>query len=230
MPDAPRFSVIMPLHREHAQLSEVRSRVHSAVSPLELVIVLNDESLAGAVRAERPGERVVMCPRRGRGFALARGVAESKGEVGLLLHADTLLPANWDGAVWHALSDERVVGGGFHTAFDRSSMFLDSILRLSDFLVFMRGAMWGDRALFARTGVLRQCLPALDVPLFEDVRLYKALRRRGRLALLDEAVVTSADHFWRYGPVTQSMRILKARTWYALGGDPQKIYDYYYSR
>jgi hypothetical protein len=90
--------------------------------------------------------------------------------------------------------------------------------------------MWGDRALFARTADLRECLPALDVPLFEDVRLSKALRKRGKLVLLDETVVTSAEHFRRNGPLTQSLRIFKARLWYALGGDTQRIYDYYYSR
>jgi hypothetical protein len=157
-------------------------------------------------------------------------VAEAKGEITVLLHGDTMLPVGWDAAILRGLSDVRVVGGGFHMSFDRSSTYLDFLVHLSDLLVFMHLAIWGDRAIFARTGVLRKCLPALDVPLFEDVRLSKALRRRGKLVILDETVVTGADHFWQNGPVTQSLRILKARAWYALGGDPQRIYDYYYSR
>jgi glycosyltransferase involved in cell wall biosynthesis len=230
MPEPSKYSVIMPLHREHQRLADVRSRVHSAKSPLELIMVLNDATLAENVRAERPNERTIECKRPGRGYAFAEGVAESKGDITVLLHGDTMLPLGWDSAILRALSDPRVVGGGFHMSFDRSSRYLHCLVRLSEFFVFMGAAMWGDRAIFARTGVLRQCLPAMDVPLFEDVRLSKALRRRGRIVLLDETVVTSADHFWKNGPFTQSMRIFKARTWYALGGDPQKIYDYYYSR
>jgi len=230
MPDPPIFSVIMPLHREHERLADVRSRVHSARSSAELIMVLNGVSLAEKVKAERPDERTLTCERPGRGFAFARGVAEAKGEITVLLHGDTLLPAGWDRAIVAALSDSHVVGGGFHMTFDRSSKYLDFLVGLSDFMVFLRFAMWGDRALFARTVVLRECVGALDVPLFEDVRLSKAVRRRGKLVLLDETVITSADHFWKNGPFTQSMRILRARTWYALGGDPQKIYDYYYSR
>jgi len=230
MPEPPKFSVIMPLHREHERLPDVRSRIHSAGSSVELIMVLNDAKLAGKVRAEQSNEQTIIYERSGRGFAFARGVAEAKGDITVLLHGDTMLPVGWDGAILAALSDARVVGGGFHMAFDRSSRYLDFLVRLSDFLVFMRFAMWGDRAMFARTAVLRECAGALAVPLFEDVRLSKALRRRGRLNLLDNTVITSADHFWKNGPFTQSMRILKARAWYALGGDPQKIYDYYYSR
>lgn len=230
MPEPPKFSIIMPLHREHERLSDVLSMVHSAASPLELIIVLNNTALAAKIRAERPNERTIECKRPGRGYAFAEGVAIAKGEITVLLHGDTMLPVGWDSAILRALSDPRVVGGGFHMSFDRSSKYLDFLVRLSDFLVFMRAVMWGDRAIFARTKVLRQCLPALDVPLFEDVRLSKAMRRRGKLVFLDETVVTSADQFWKNGPFAQSMRILKARTWYALGGDPQKIYEYYYSR
>jgi len=229
-PEKPVISVVMPVHKAQERLAEVRARVHSAGQPLELFLVLNDSALAGSVKAEGPDEVVLTCERRGRGFALSRGISEARGDIILLLHADTLLPAGWDGAILRALSDKRAVGGGFHMKFDRSSAFLDFIVRLSDFLLFLSRAMWGDRAMFARASALRECLPALDVPLFEDVRLSKALRKRGKLVLLDETVVTSAEHFRRNGPLTQSLRIFKARLWYALGGDTQRIYDYYYSR
>ena len=230
MTDAPVLSVVMPILRVDANFPQARSRVHSATSSHELIMVLNDETLAGTVRAERSDELVVVCRRRGRGFALSRGVAEARGGTVLLLHADTLLPEGWDGAVLRALSDARVVGGGFHLAFDRTSPSLDFILGIADMMVFLGASMWGDRALFARASVLRDCLPALDVPLFEDVRLNKALKRHGRLVLMDETVVTSAQHFTRNGTMTQGLRIVKACSLYILGVDPQRIYDYYYSQ
>lgn len=230
MHEPPKLSVIIPVHREGGLLAEVRSRVHAASAPPELVIVLNDSSLEGSIKAERPNERVVLCERRGRGFALATGAKEATGEVVLLLHSDTLLPAGWDTAITRALADSRNVGGGFHIAFDRPSRFLNFLLLYSDLMVMFRKAMWGDRAVFVRARALRKCLGALDVPLFEDVRLSKCLRRMGKLVLLNERVVTSADHFWRHGPYAQTARIIKARLWYAFGGDPQRIYDYYYSR
>lgn len=230
MTETPVLSVVTPLQRLHPRFGEVRARVHAASAPHELVIVLNDESLAGSVRAEHPGDRILVCARKGRGFALSRGIAEARGGAVLLLHADTLLPEGWDRAVLGALADGRVAGGGFRMAFDRPSPYLDFLVLFADFLDQAGGAMWGDRALFARAADLRECLPALEVPLFEDVRLSKALKRRGRLVLLDDTVVTSAEHFHRNGPFRQSLRIFKARAWYAAGGDPQRIYDYYYSR
>lgn len=230
MPEAPNFSVIIPVHRDGGLLPEVRSRVHAASASVELVIVQNDRSLAGGIRGERPNEKVVACERRGRGFAFARGAKEVTGEVVVLLHSDTLLPDGWDIAISKAMTDRRNVGGGFHIAFDRPSRFLDFLLLYSDLMVGLGLAMWGDRAMFARAGAMEKCLGALDVPLFEDVRLSKSLRGMGRLVLLKERVVTSADHFWRNGQYAQTARIIKARLWYAFGGDPQRIYDYYYSR
>ncbi len=230
MPDGPKFSVIIPVHRDDPLLREVRKRVHAACSPLELIIVLNDPSLEGKVKAELPNEKVVSCTRKGRGFALAWGAEEATGDIVLLLHGDTLLPPGWDSSIARALGDESVVGGGFHMAFDRPSIYLDLLIWISDIQVRLRRSMWGDRAIFARADVLRKCLPALEVPLFEDVRLSKCLRRFGKLAFLDDTVVTSAEHFRRNGQYRQTGRILRARLWYALGGDPQKIFDYYYSR
>ncbi|MBM4249777.1 MAG: hypothetical protein FJ149_10185 [Euryarchaeota archaeon] len=220
----------MPIHRVSPAFDEVRARVHGASTGHELVIVLNHESLAGVVEPRGQNERVVSCARRGRGYALACGVAESRGDIVLLLHGDTLLPAGWDGAILGALSDRRVVGGGFRLAFDRPSVFLDFTARITDFFDLVGGAMWGDRALFGRAGAVKKCLPELDVPFFEDVRLSKALRQMGKLTLLDEKVITGTEHFRRYGPFKHCLRILKARAWYATGVDPQKIYDYYYSR
>jgi glycosyltransferase involved in cell wall biosynthesis len=230
VPDAPRFSVIIPVHREHPLLQEARRSIHSASSDPELIIVLNDVALVGRITAERPSEKVVLCERRGRGYALLHGARMAEGELVLLLHADTILPPGWDTAIQAAMEDPRVVGGGFHITFDKSSPWLDFLARFSDVQVRLGRSMWGDRAIFARAAVLKKNLPALDVPLFEDIRLSKALRRDGRLAFLDKTVVTSAEHFRRNGRYRQTGRILVARIWYSFGGDIGRIYDYYYSR
>lgn len=230
LPEAPTFSVIMPVHRESPGLATVKRAVHAARSTLELITVLNDPSLAGRITAEGPSEKVVLCERRGRGYPMLQGARMARGEFVVLLHSDTVLPDGWDEAILRAMEDRRVAGGGFHMTFDKSSPWLDFIVRFSDMQVRLGLAMWGDRAVFARGAVLKQCLPSLDVPLFEDVCLWKALRRHGRLAFLDERVVTSAEHFRRNGQYRQTGRIIAARTWYAVGGDPGRIFDYYYSR
>lgn len=63
----------------------------------------------------------------------------------------------------------------------------------------------------------------------EDVRLSKLMNKKGRVIVLKEKVTTSASDFVKYGWFRNSLRTFKARVWYALGGNPQKIFDYYYS-
>lgn len=192
-------------------------------------MVLNDCQLEGQVYPEHSHERVVRCRRKGRGFALVTGVQHAVGQVILFLHADTALPQDWSTAIMQVLQDERCVGGGFSLAFDRPTLFLKVLVRLTRIRFHLTGVMFGDRALFARADTLIRCLTCMNVPIFEDVRLAHCLRRHGRTVLLRSTVTTSADAFHKRGTWRHLWRIVKCQLWYALGGDLDQIFRYYYS-
>ena len=63
----------------------------------------------------------------------------------------------------------------------------------------------------------------------EDVKLSRFMNKKGIVVMLQEKVITSADTFFKYGLLQHTFRIIKCRLWYALGGNPDKIYRYYYS-
>ena len=165
----------------------------------------------------------------GRGGAFVRGAQEVEGDVVLLLHSDTVHPLKWDEAIARALEDGQIVGGAFSLSYDVSSLYLKLLIFMSNAFVRLTGEMWGDRAIFVRTEVLQQCLTLMDVPLLEDVRLSKCMNGCGKAIVLREKVVTSADGFRREGMVRHAWRALKCRLWYALGGDLERMYEYYYS-
>lgn len=218
----------MPVHRKDSRLSAIRESVVPASTPIELIIVINNKKLVGTIRSEGPRERVVVSDRMGRGYAFVRGVMEARGDIVLLLHSDTVLPSKWDGAITHALDSGRASFGAFSLSYDIPSLYLKTLILLSDIFFHLTGEIWGDRAIFARSEILRQCVKVMDVPLLEDVRLSECLRRKGRTIVLKEKVVTSAEGFLTKGMFRHAWRALKCRLLYALGASPQLMYDYYY--
>jgi len=147
----------------------------------------------------------------------------------LLLHSDTILPNAWERAILSVLKNSGIVGGGFSILFDIPSIFLNMLTHLSDLYFYLTGEMWGDRAMFVRSEVLKKCLLALEVPIFEDVRLSNCLKKFGKVSLLKEKVITSSQAFKKNRESSHFRKIVKCRLWYALGGDIEQIYNYYYT-
>jgi glycosyltransferase involved in cell wall biosynthesis len=223
------LSVIVPIHKHHSQLELIRDTVRTTTIPTELVIVVNNPKLENDIQARYAHERVVRCRCIGRGYAFLTGIQYAQGEVILLLHADTTLPRDWSTAILTALENQKCVGGGFSLSFDNSTLFLKLLVMLSNIRFSLTGVMFGDRAIFSRADILKKCLTSLNVPIFEDVQLSQCLRKRGTTVLLKTHVVTSAEAFHMRGMWNHLRRILKCQLWYALGGDLEKIYRYYYS-
>jgi len=113
--------------------------------------------------------------------------------------------------------------------FDRSHPYLDLLTFLSDLLFKFTGEMWGDRAIFARSEILKDPTLNIDVPIMEDFILSRFMRKKGRVIMLKEKVVTSSGTFLKNGMLWNTIRIIKCRLWFALGGNLQKIYNYYYT-
>ena len=224
------ISVIVPVHRRESRLQSIRTDVSSSSIPVELIIVINNEELKGSLAPLHSHERIVVSKHIGRGRSLVEGIEEARGYIILLLHSDTVLPPRWDVAIADGLEDTRIVAGGFSRSFDRPNPYLRVLVNVSEFLAHLTGEIWGDRGVFMRSEVARQCLSAIDVPILEDVRLSKCLNRLGKIILLKEKTVTSSEAFRKKGMIRHLLSIVKCRLWYALGGQPRRIYECYYQR
>ena len=221
--------MITPVHSRQHKLGEIRKSLDSATIPIELIIVLNNSKLVHHIRPNTCEEIVVVCSRRGRGYPFLKGIYEAKGNISLLLHSDTVLPPGWDTAILTALEDDRVVGGGFSLSYENSTPSLEIVSWLSNLWVWLSGELYGDRAIFVRSNTLKQCLAALKVPIFEDLRLKQCMQKQGETVLLGQKVKTSAEKYRKYGLLGYILRIWLVRIWYTLGTDLRRIYAAYYS-
>jgi len=173
------------------------------------------------------GDTVVSSEQKGRGHQIVSGIHATKGEVMLILHDDTTLPKGWADSIVNILANPAISGGGFALTFDRSTLWLRFLERLSRFWFHLTGEFWGDRGMFFRKNDILPYSEEIDIPIMEDVRLSKRLRRLGSTVLLPENVVTSAGSFDRRGIFLQVLRIVRCRTAYALGISPNLIHSWY---
>ena len=148
----------------------------------------------------------------------------------LFLHADTRLPDGWAAAVRDALAAPDVAGGAFRLRFDAPG----ARFRWIELGVRLRSRFgrlpYGDQALFVRRSVLEAAGGIAPVPIFEDLDLVRAIRARGRLALLDRAVHTSARRYERNGVLLQVARNNAALVAYFLNFDRARVARWYRGR
>ena len=229
MVDSPLISVITPIHTTTHKLPQIRKALSSATEPIQLIIVLNNPKLTKLIKPQNSNELVVVAPRKGRGFAFIEGIAKIKGSLTMLLHSDTIPPLGWEQAILTALKDPHVVGGGFSMTYDTPNPHLDIGTWVLNQWFRISGEIYGDRAMFIRSHILRRCQSVLEVPLFEDLLLAQCMHKSGRVVLLKDKVETSAASFRKYGFLRYFGSFLLCRFWYAMGGSPSQIYSAYYS-
>lgn len=192
-----KLSVIVPTLNEEAVIAETLRRAVDALAPHEL-IVADGCSADHTADLARPYATVLELSLT-RGAALNRAAAVATGDVLLFLHADTMVPMGAAAAIASALDDVDVVGGAFHLRFDQPGWPAALLARHVNFRSSLANSFFGDQALFVRRDVFERVGGFKDWSVMEDKEILERLRRHGRLALLDEAVVTSARRHRRNG-------------------------------
>jgi len=201
--------------------------IQSARAPgVEIIVADGGSRDATCERAVAAGARVVAAE-PGRARQLAAGARATEADAILFLHADTKLSPGWAEAVRAALADPAVVGGAFAFRFAEPGR----ALRLVEWGVRARlalaGPPYGDQALFARRSALEAIGGVPDAPIMEDLDLVRALRRRGRLALLALPATTSARRYLERGVWRTVAKNTLVLLGWALGLDRARIAAWY---
>ncbi len=192
----PVLSVVIPALNEAAR---IEAAIRSARAPgVEILLVDGGSADETAAIAARLGVRVLTSP-PGRARQQNAGAARARADLLLFLHADTILPEGYAPDVFEAMLDRGSVGGAFlwRTDLDTTAM------RIARWFVRLRTVYgrepWGDQALFVRRRDFEALGGFPDVPIAEDWSFVRRLRRRGRLAMVEKEVVTSARRWRRIG-------------------------------
>lgn len=221
-------SVIIPTLNEAEHLPLTLK--HVAAGESVEVIIADGGSHDDTLRiAQSHGATVVSSPPN-RARQMNAGAKAACGDTLLFLHADTLLPPNYREAVLNALRLPDVVGGAFR--FRITDPFPGRWLVEST--TNLRSRLWrmpyGDQALFVRRWAFDELGGFPELPIMEDYEFVRRLRRLGRLALLNEAAVTSGRRWQRLGFLRTTLINKLVIAGYHCGVPPSKLAALYRER
>lgn len=150
------------------------------------------------------------------------GACAARGRVLWFLHADTHPSPDAAERILETMRDEKIVGGNFTICFDgarRTARFLTWLYPQLRKL----GLCYGDSAIFVRAEIYEQIGGFKAYPIFEDLDLVRALKRRGRIAHLSETVMTSSRRFENRSFALTFAKWLALQGLYWLGVHPRTL-------
>jgi rSAM/selenodomain-associated transferase 2 len=223
-----RISIIVPTLNEQGQLPTTLAHVPLAAG--DELIVVDGGSSDGTVAVARQFTSCVLSSPPGRACQMNLGAAHACGHILLFLHADTLLPPGGLEAIRAAMQSPRTVGGAFRLALVPATPALRAIAWGANIRTRLGRLPYGDQALFVRRALFEELGGYADVPFLEDVKLVQALRRKGPLTVVPQAVQTSGRRWQRDGVLYTTVRNNILMTLYFCGVSPGTLKRWYGAR
>ena len=219
------ISVIIPTLNEAAYLPFTLERL-SQRQFVEIFVADGGSSDETPEIALSLSAKVLDCP-KGRARQMNEAARVATGDILLFLHADTLLPKNWENRIRSALASEYVCGGAFSLRIQGNSVGLRLVEALANCRSRIFLMPYGDQAIFVRSATFWEMGGFLDVPIMEDFEFMRRLRTRGSLCILPERVITSGRRWEKLGVLRTTVINQAIILGYYAGISPDKLARFY---
>ena len=228
-----QLAVVIPTLNAEGPLG----RVLKQVAGVGRVVVADGGSEDGTLRVALRAGAVVASGSAGRGQQLRRGCAFALDPMDedaawlLVLHADTVLPENWQALVELHVREapDRAAYFGYRADGEWwERLVLENAVRLRE---LAWGLPYGDQGLLVSAALFREVGGFHAMSLFEDVDIVTRLKRHhGRLAKLGGAVTTDISLYRREGLFRRGARNLALLRAYRHGENPEELAKRYRAR
>jgi rSAM/selenodomain-associated transferase 2 len=219
----PSLSIIIPMLNEQAIVAASLTRLQVFRDRGAELIVVDGGSADDSVKLAQPlADRVTQAP-RGRALQMNAGAAIASGDILLFLHLDCSLPPNADQLLAEALRDTLAGWGHFDVEIEGRHALLIAIAWSMNRRSRWSGIATGDQAIFVRRSWFEAAGRYPPIALMEDIALSKALRARGRAAVVSGRVCASGRRWERNGVLRTVLLMWWLRLRYYFGGNPDRL-------
>lgn len=194
-----KISVIIPAFNEELTIEKTLDAISRLINVDEIVIVDGGSTDKTIEKVENYGEKLkqtklVKTDQANRGRQLHEGTKYAEGDIFWFVHADTRPIQGSAGQIKKFMRYEEIVGGNFEIIFSGDKFWARFMTRLYPQLLSL-GLVYGDSAFFVRRTVYEEIGGFREFPIFEDVELYKRLKKHGRFVTIRMPVTTSSRRF-----------------------------------
>lgn len=220
-----KYSIIIPTLNEERYLPSVLDHLINLDGDLEIIIA-DGGSKDNTVKVAESFNVKVCKSDKGKGIQINNGAGCATGEILIFLHADTFLPQNAFSLINEYLLVRNVTIATFKMKFDEKSFLMDLYSWFTKFDTIF--TTFGDQVIVVRRSLFEELNGFPDIPLFEDVELFRKARRKTKVYKLPSYVTTSARRFKRKGILKTQLLNGLYIVEYLIGISPKNIYLKYF--
>lgn len=218
----PMVSVVIPVIGDNEMLARLLARLRGLPVPPDEIVIVDGGSSAGCRSLARRFRCVYVGTRAGRGHQLHAGALRASGDVLWFLHADAEPPE--DGVTLIRARHLSGAAGGFFTfRFAGEATWYKRVLARMINWRTRFGTPYGDQGLFASRATYDAVGGFADTPLFEEVPLVRALRRRGTFTRVAAHIGVSPRRWERDGWLWRSAGNRLLALAYMAGVPPRRL-------
>lgn len=225
----PKISVVIPVYYEKDNLRKTISKIkeNSFYNDFEIIVC---DTLAKTTinEIDCSNLRVAISKKAGRSFQLNEGATCAKSEILLFLHADTLVPKNWDKLIIDLHSKKQELCGAFSLGIDTNNLFIKTVEYLANLRVFFTNTPYGDQAQFFSASLFEKIGFYDEIPLMEDISIIKKVHSLNKkVEILNKKIYTSDRRWKEEGILYTSFRNRILSSLYFFGISSEKLKKYY---
>ncbi|MBE0491033.1 MAG: TIGR04283 family arsenosugar biosynthesis glycosyltransferase [Sulfurospirillum sp.] len=227
--DLPKISVIIPVYFEKDNITKTILHLRNNAKDNDFEIILCDTPEKTTIDSVADLHvRTCLAPKASRSQQLNTGSAHACGEILLFVHADTLLPKDWDAFILKLYEEERDFAAAFKLGIKTENLFIKLIAFFANVRVFFTNTPYGDQAQSFSASVFHTIAGYDEIELMEDIAIIKKLHvRKKRVHIFDAKVFTSDRRWKKEGILYTTFRNRLLSILYFFGVSPKKLKRYY---
>ncbi len=230
------LSVLLPVRNETENIVQCLDAITIPPEIPAEILVIDGGSTDNTLALAQNDRRVrVVQSLPGRGTQIAAGYRQAKGDLLVIVHADTRLGPDTIKDIWQHCTDNSHVAGGACTArYKHPALRFRITETLNDLRVLWCGIAFGDQVqFFRRAAISPQAFP--DFRLMEDIELSLEIRHAGALTFVRTPVFASHRRWEKVGYARNTLEVISLFTLYMIlrsiglvRDKGEAFYRYYY--